>query len=220
MTLSLPMRQELLTRLAAVDTAAGTIRLVGPELRCETVEDAEKLVERFTVWQRIFADLRKIAELPDDREGLARLHDTYETLLIDLRNAVHLTRTHGVPWEQTCTAPDPRLAIVDASNAITASIPAAWDRGVHVRVRVLRGEHEGRTGTISMLPTSSLARYLTIGENQVQVALDGEPGQAASGPGGRAAGGRGGIAIVIDKDDLAPYEGPPGIATGRKGDAP
>lgn len=218
MTLSSQMRQELLTRLAAAETKVGTIQLVGPELHCETVEDAEKLVDRFSTWQLIFADLRKAAELPEDREGLARLHATFEPLVIDLRNAIHRTRDHGVPWEQTRTIADPRIGIINASNAIAGSLPlpTSWNRGDRVRVR--RGEHEGRTGTVSLLPFSSYAPYVTIGEHQVQVALDGEPGDTAVGPGARAAGGRGGISIVIDNNALEPYEGPPGRALGRQGD--
>jgi hypothetical protein len=95
---------------------------------------------------------------------------------------------------------------------------AAWNLGD--RVRVLRGEHEGRTGTVSMLPSSPYAPYVQIGADQVQVALDGEPGGVVAGPGARAVGGRGGIPIVIDNDALETYEGPAGIAVGRDKEGP
>lgn len=74
-----------------------------------------------------------------------------------------------------------------------------------VRVRVRRGEHEGRTGTIGIVGSMPLARYLAIGPGSVQVRLDGEPARGA-------VGGRGGFAIVLPIEDLEPYAGPPGRA--------
>ncbi len=93
---------------------------------------------------------------------------------------------------------------------------APWSLGDRVRVR--EGEHAGRTGTVNMLPSSPYAPYVKIGDHQVQVALDGEPGGTGIGPSARAAGGRGGGPIVISIDDLEPYNGPPGVAVGRKGE--
>jgi len=89
-----------------------------------------------------------------------------------------------------------------------------WNLGDRVRVR--RGTHEGRTGTVSMLPSSPYAPYVQLAVGNVQVALDGEPGGVAAGPGARAAGGRGGVPIVIDNDDLETYEGLAGVAVGRR----
>ena len=88
-----------------------------------------------------------------------------------------------------------------------------WNLGD--RVRVLQGEHEGRTGTVSMLPSSPYATYMKISDGYVQVALDGEPGGIATGSGARAAGGRGGMPIVIGVDDLEPYAGPAGIVRSK-----
>lgn len=76
------------------------------------------------------------------------------------------------------------------------------------RVRVLRGDHEGRTGTVSMLPTSPYAKYVKIDPGHAQVALDGEPAQ------GRV-GGRGGVSTVVPIEDLEPYEGPAGAALSK-----
>jgi len=206
MPLSPQMRQDLLARLAAADTSAGPIRLVGPELHCATVEDAEKLVHRFTGWQRIFIELRKTSTLREDRESLGRLYDTYEALLVDLKNSIHLTREHGVPWEKTHGVAERTI-----QNEFTR--PRAWSLGD--RVRVLRGKHEGRTGTVSLLPSSPYAPYVPVGDGQVQVALDGEPGAVVVGTRARAKGGRGGVPIVIDNTDLETHEGPGGVAVGR-----
>lgn len=101
---------------------------------------------------------------------------------------------------------DPNVTITD--------VPL-WHRGD--RVIVLRGEHEGRTGTVSMLPSDPFARYTSLEIPNVMVSLDGEPGQVASGPGAVARGGRGGISIKIPCGDLASYDGPPGQAVGRHG---
>lgn len=76
------------------------------------------------------------------------------------------------------------------------------------RVRVLRGDHEGRTGTVSMLPTSPYAKYVKIDPGHAQVALDGEPAQ---GP----VGGSGGVSIVVPIEDLEPHDGPPGRARSK-----
>ena len=93
-----------------------------------------------------------------------------------------------------------------------------WHRGD--RVRVLQGEHEGRTGTVSMLPSDPLARLINLKIPYVKVALDGEPGQISTDPGERARGGRGGEPIVIDSDHLAAYDGPSGRAVSiSKGDS-
>lgn len=73
------------------------------------------------------------------------------------------------------------------------------------RVRVLRGDHEGRTGTVSVLPTHPYATYLKIGPGSVLIALDGEPARGAEG-------GRGGSSIVVPIEDLEPYDGPAGHA--------
>lgn len=89
----------------------------------------------------------------------------------------------------------------------------AWRPGN--RVRVLRGMHEGRTGAVVMPPSSPGAKHIGIGSYQVQVALDGEPGGVAIGPGARAQGGRGGISVVLDAHDLEPYDGPAGRAVGK-----
>jgi hypothetical protein len=81
------------------------------------------------------------------------------------------------------------------------------------RVRVLRGDHEGRTGTVGMLPTSPHAKYLKISPGHAQVALDGEPGRGA-------VGGRGGFSIVISIEDLEPYDGPAGRALSKDKESP
>jgi hypothetical protein len=84
------------------------------------------------------------------------------------------------------------------------------------RVRVLRGEHEGRTGTVMNdgYVTAMATSFFKIGEGQVLVALDGEPGEVSA-PGRVAHGGRGGMPIVIANDDLEPYDGPPGRSVGK-----
>lgn len=84
------------------------------------------------------------------------------------------------------------------------------------RVCVLRGDHEGRTGTVikHSYTVAMATSFFAIGEGQVLVALDGEPGEVSS-PGRVARGGRGGISIVIANDDLEPYDGPPGRAVSK-----
>ena len=120
MTLSPAMRQKLTERL----TERGEIvpvSLVGPDLRCETLEDAERLVARFEKWLMVFAELSadlstndNLADLADtglddDRSSLVRLYNTFDKLVVDLETAIRATREEGIPWEQTrdmIAAPD------------------------------------------------------------------------------------------------------------------
>jgi hypothetical protein len=95
----------------------------------------------------------------------------------------------------------------------TVLLVRAWRLGD--RIRVLRGEHEGRTGTVNMLPSSPYAQCVKLGVDQFQIALDGEPGGVSVGPNARAAGGRGGRPIVIASNDIEPYDGPAGVALGK-----
>jgi hypothetical protein len=83
------------------------------------------------------------------------------------------------------------------------------ERRLGDRVRVLRGDHEGRTGTVNVVSTSLYAKYLKIEPGHVQVALDGEPGHGAIG-------GRGGFPIVVPIEDLEPYDGPAGRALSKE----
>jgi len=101
MTLSPEMRQKLADRLAALD-ARVPVSLVGPDLRCETVEDAERLVARFETWLDVFAALAHDADtVREDRSSLTRLYDTFSKLVADLEAAIQATRERGIPWEQT-----------------------------------------------------------------------------------------------------------------------
>ena len=112
MTLSPEMRDKLADRFAALGPCV-SVRLVGPDLYCETVEDAERLVDRFEKWLVVFAELSadistndNLADLADtglndDRSSLVRLYNTFDKLVIDLETAIRATREHGVPWEQT-----------------------------------------------------------------------------------------------------------------------
>lgn len=76
-----------------------------------------------------------------------------------------------------------------------------WNIGK--RVQVTRGEHAGRVGTVTMLPSDEYASLVGLTDGHVRVSLDGEAGQVAAGPGSVARGGRGGVAIVIADSDLA-----------------
>ena len=112
MTLSPQMRQKLADRLAARgESLPGS--LVGPGLRCETVEDAERLVARFEKWLVVFAELSadlstndNLADLTDDptrnddRSSLVRLYNTFDKLVVDLETAIRGTREEGIPWER------------------------------------------------------------------------------------------------------------------------
>ena len=121
MTLSPAMRQKLAERLAERGESAPVsfvASLVGPDLRCETVEDAERLVIRFEKWLVVFAELSadlstndNLADLtdtslPDDRSSLVRLYNTFDKLVIDLETAIRATRDDGIPWESVGTKDD------------------------------------------------------------------------------------------------------------------
>lgn len=111
MTLSPAMRQKLAERLAERGESL-PVSLVGPDLRCETVEDAERLVARFEKWLVVFAELSadistndNLADLTDtglhdDRSSLVRLYNTFDKLVVDLETAIRATREDGIPWEQ------------------------------------------------------------------------------------------------------------------------
>ena len=112
MTLSPQMRQKLADRLAARGESL-PVSLVGPDLRCETVEDAERLVARFEKWLVVFAELSadlstndNLADLTDDpthnddRSSLVRLYNTFDKLVVDLETAIRTTREEGIPWER------------------------------------------------------------------------------------------------------------------------
>lgn len=75
-----------------------------------------------------------------------------------------------------------------------------WSKGDRVIVKV--GKHAGRRGTINMLASDEFAAYFGLKAPQVRVALDGEPGQIATGPGALAHGGRGGVPFNVDPEDL------------------
>lgn len=227
MTLTPLMQQLLRERLAAIDVPVPT-SLVAPDLRCQTVEDAERLAVRFGTWIHVFAELAEEARATaEDRASLSRLVDTFGKLVADLETAIRATRDRGVPWEQASEAAftEPRPSVVAARRItgdgsidpgiITITGSVAWQCGD--RVRVLRGEHEGRTGTVSMLPSEEGARYFGLQDGYVRVALDGEPGQAAAEPEAIARGGRGGLPINVAADDLARDTASPGRAVGRGG---
>ena len=76
---------------------------------------------------------------------------------------------------------------------------------LHDRVKILHGEHAGRVGTVTMLPSDQYASWVGLKEGHVRVSLDGEPGQTVSGPRAVARGGRGGVPIVIAVDNLAAH---------------
>ncbi|HSX22395.1 MAG TPA: hypothetical protein VLE97_06420 [Gaiellaceae bacterium] len=231
MTLTPPMQQLLRERLASIDVPAPA-RLVAPDLRCQTVEDGERLAARFGTWIRVFCELAEDARAtPSDQVSLGTLADTFDKLVASLETAIHAARDRGVPWEQASEEAfaDQRASVV-AARKITGegtigpgiTLITGSDVGEKTwccgdRVRVVCGEHEGRTGTVSMLPTEEAARYFGLQDGHVRVALDGEPGQAAPGPGAVARGGRGGLPVNVAVGDLRPCEGPPGRAVGRGG---
>lgn len=99
MPLSPHVRQRLLERLSAIESQK--IVLTGPDLRCATVEDAERLVVRFTAWLDGFSELSATCTLDEDRLVLAELHATFSGLVTDLKVAIRATRDRGVPWEDT-----------------------------------------------------------------------------------------------------------------------
>lgn len=123
MPLSPEMREKLITRLAAVDGAAEPIRTVGPDLRCETVEDAERLARRIAAWQGIFHDLGSASSLEEDRGAFAQLAQLWSGVADDLAAAIRATREDGLPWGETKDVVaareiegggtiDPRIAVV------------------------------------------------------------------------------------------------------------
>ena len=133
MTLSPQMRQKLTDRLAALGERE-PVSLVGPELRCETVEDAERLVARFESWLVVFAVLSadistnaNLADLTDDptcnddRSSLIRLYNTFDKLVVDLETAIRATREEGIPWEQT-SRDFPAHTSVIAARKITGTL--------------------------------------------------------------------------------------------------
>lgn len=162
---------------------------------------------------------------------MGRLVDTFDKIVVGLETAIRATRDRGVAWELASedAFAEPPVSVVAARKitgdgtigpgivVITGSDERerVWRCGD--RVRVLRGEHEGRTGTVNMLPTEEGSRYFGLEAGHVRVALDGEPGQAASGPGAIARGGRGGLPVNIATTDLAHDGGQPGRAIGQGG---
>jgi hypothetical protein len=112
MTLSPEIRQKLTERLAALGEHV-PVSLVGPDMRCATVEDAERLVARFEKWLVVFAELSadlstndNLADLTDtglhdDRSSLVRLYNTFDKLVVDLETAIRATREEGISWEPT-----------------------------------------------------------------------------------------------------------------------
>ena len=131
MTLSAAMRQKLAERIAERGESL-PVSLVGPDLRCETVEDAERLVIRFEKWLVVFAELSadlstndNLAHLTDtglhdDRSSLVRLYNTFDKLVVDLEIAIRATREDGIPWEQTrdMMATQPPESVVAARKII------------------------------------------------------------------------------------------------------
>ena len=131
MPLSPEMRGKLADRFAALG-ASVPVSLVGPDLRCETVEDAERLVARFEAWLVVFAELSddvstndNLADLTDtglhdDRALLIRLYNTFDKLVVALETAIRATREGGIPWEQTrdmvvpprADSIDPRILVI------------------------------------------------------------------------------------------------------------
>lgn len=69
------------------------------------------------------------------------------------------------------------------------------------RVTVVRGEHAGRRGMVTVVGGESAAydKYLKVTAGQFLVGLDGERGQTQTEGG---TGGRGGINITATADDL------------------
>ena len=130
MTLSPAMREKLAERLAERGESAPVSfveSLVGPDLRCETVEDAERLVIRFEKWLVVFAELSadlstndNLADLTetgldDDRCSLVRLYNTFDKLVVDLETAIRATREDGIPWEITGTGTiGPRITVTES----------------------------------------------------------------------------------------------------------
>jgi hypothetical protein len=122
-------------RLAALGERV-PMSLVGPDLRCETVEDAERLVGRYEKWLVIFAELSadlstndNLADLTDtgldddpglndDRASLIRLYNTFDKLVVDLEAAIRATREEGIPWEQTRDMAAPPASVIAARTII------------------------------------------------------------------------------------------------------
>jgi hypothetical protein len=126
------MRLKLAKRLAARG-APVPVSLVGPDLPCETVEDAERLVARFgfELWLRAFAELSadastndNFADLADDaneddRASLIRLYKIFDKFVVDLKTAIRTTREDGVPWGQTRDMAAEHRACITAARIIT-----------------------------------------------------------------------------------------------------
>jgi hypothetical protein len=123
MPLSPEMNEKLVARLTAVDGFDIPIHTVGPDLRCATVEDAERLVQRIAAWQVIFHDLRATSTLEEDRSIFDQLAALWSDVADDLAPAIRAAREDGVSWEATkdivaareitgVGTIDPRIAIV------------------------------------------------------------------------------------------------------------
>src|SRR4029077_16510879 len=93
------MREKLTDRLAAVSMPA--IHIMGPDMRCATVEDAERLSDRLKSWLDIFIELEASSTLEDDRVALPKSFEAIPERYADLETAIFATRTAGVPWEET-----------------------------------------------------------------------------------------------------------------------
>jgi hypothetical protein len=100
MPLSPEMNEKLVTRLIAVDGFDIPIH-TGPDLRCATVEDAERLVRRIAAWQVIFHDLRATSTLEEDRSIFDQLAALWSDMADDLTPAIRAAREDGVSWEET-----------------------------------------------------------------------------------------------------------------------
>jgi hypothetical protein len=83
---------------------------------------------------------------------------------------------------------------------MTAVPVVSWNKGDRVVVKT--GEHADRHGTVTMRVGDEFAAYFGLQPTEVRVALDGEHGQAAVGPGAIARGGRGGLPLNIDATHL------------------
>lgn len=128
MPLSPHVRQRLLKRLSAIESQK--IVLTGPDLRCATVEDAERLVVRFTAWLEGFSDLSATCDLEEDRLVLAELHATFHGLVADLKVAIRATRDQGIPWEDTkdFTAGTIAARSISGTGFIDPNIAVTGDR--------------------------------------------------------------------------------------------
>lgn len=117
-----------------------------------------------------------------------------------------VVRLKDLDPEYTRQHPAKRTTVPAAAAwCLTARTEPPYQKGDRVVVRA--GEHAGRHGTVIAMLGDWVAGGVDpwgLKASQARVALDGEPGQVARGPGAVARGGRGGISLNVEQDNLDP----------------